>query len=81
MYPMGILLKDKHDSLSRAKDITSDTLILAAENDEVIKMKHTLSLLNGFEQDVHFKKIKGANHNDISEDLVYVDTLSAFFKK
>ena len=81
MYPMGILLKDKHDSLSRAKDITSDTLILAAENDEVIKMKHTLSLLNGFEQDVHFKEIKGANHNDISENSVYVDTLSAFFKK
>ena len=78
IYPMGILLKDKHDSYSRAKDIDAETLIIAAENDRIIEMPHTKRLREGFTTEVLFHVIEGANHNDVSGDPRYSDLLNDF---
>ena len=78
IYPMGILLKDKHDSYSRAKDIDAETLIIAAENDRIIEMPHTKRLREGFTTEVFFHVIEGADHNDVSGDPRYSDLLNDF---
>ena len=48
MYPMSLKLKDKYNSLKRVPKIKAQTLILIAQNDEVIKRKHSLNLAKKF---------------------------------
>jgi pimeloyl-ACP methyl ester carboxylesterase len=78
IYPMGLLLKDKHDSYSRTKNIEAKTLIVAAELDRVIKMPHTQRLLEGFDSDVEFHVIEGASHNNIGSSPRYYGILKGF---
>jgi len=78
IYPMGILLKDKHDSYSRVKYIKAETLVIAAEQDRVISMSHTKHLLEGFSSKVLFKVIEGAGHNNISSSPHYYGVLDEF---
>ncbi len=80
IYPMGILLKDKHDSYGRAKDIKAETLIIAAEKDRVIKMSHTKRLIDGFTNDVLFHVIEEVGHNSISSHPRYHGLLDEFFR-
>jgi len=79
IYPMAILLKDKYDSFGRAKHIQAETLVVAAELDDVIKMPRTERLLEGFTSDVAFHVIKSAGHNDISNYPEYHRILDEFF--
>lgn len=79
IYPMGILLKDKYDSYGRAKDISAQTLVIAAENDRVIKMSHTRRLIEGFTKEVLFHVIEEAGHNNISSHPRYHGILGDFF--
>lgn len=79
MLPVRLILKDRYDSLSRASHIKSKVLIVAAEHDQVIPMSHTQRLMNAFQSDqVVFKVIKNAGHNNLSNSIVYYKTLSDF---
>ena len=78
IYPMEWLLKDKHDSYSRAKNIQAPTLILAAELDRVIELQHTERLIEGFESDVFYRVIKGTDHRTISSNPIYQAALAEF---
>lgn len=78
IYPVSLMLKDKHDSLSRTSKIQASTLVLAAEFDRVIKLKHTQSLLKGFRGDVSFHILNGVGHNDIAVNPEYYQLLSEF---
>ncbi|MDH5434557.1 MAG: alpha/beta hydrolase [Gammaproteobacteria bacterium] len=78
IFPMQILLKDKHDSISRVKDIKADTLIIAAEIDRIIKMPHTKRLVQEFKSQVAFHVIEGVGHNDISDSPYYYPLLGRF---
>ena len=78
IYPMSFLLKDKHDSYARAGEIKADILVIAAENDRVIKMKHTKRLLDGFTNKARFHVIEGANHNNLSSNPEYFNLLVSF---
>ena len=81
MYPMSILLKDKFDSLSRVKQIKAQTLVVAAENDEIIGMKHTNNLIKAFPaSQITAHIIKNAGHNTLSEDSRYSVLLREFFR-
>jgi len=82
MYPMSILLKDKYDSVSRAKDIEAKTLVLIAEKDSVITIKHSQKLIEAFSpsQNVDVKIIEGAGHNNILQDDRYYHVLQKFLK-
>ncbi|QFU25233.1 lysophospholipase [Shewanella eurypsychrophilus] len=79
-YPMSILLKDKFNSVERAGNIYSDTLILGAENDKIVRRIHTDKLIQSLVNrapKVIF--IEGAGHNDISQYSTYYQSISAFF--
>ncbi len=79
LYPMSILLKDKYDSVSRAKDIKAKTLVLIAEKDSVITMKHSQKLIEAFSpSQVDVKIIEGAGHNNILQDDRYYHVLQKF---
>ena len=78
IYPISMILKDKHDSLSRATSISAETLVIAAENDRIIQMAHTQRLVEGFERAVHFKVIRGTGHNTISQNPDYYTTIREF---
>ncbi len=81
LYPMSILLKDKYDSLSRAKDINARTLVLIAEKDSVITMKHSQKLIDAFPpSQVEVKIIEGAGHNTVLQDDRYYHVLQDFLK-
>ncbi len=79
IYPMDLLLTDKHDSLNRVKDIKANTLVIAAENDRVIEMKHTQKLVANFIKKVRFEVVEGTGHNDISSHPAYSTLLREFF--
>lgn len=78
IYPISVLLRDKHDSYSRAGDIRAETLVIAAEKDRVIGMRHTKRLLEGFSFDVSFHVIKGVGHNNLSSNPRYYLVLRDF---
>ena len=81
-YPASLLLKDKYDSLSRVKDITSQTFIVMAENDKVIPKIHTQRLIEAFKKEqLKVTIIKNRGHMDISDDAVYYKIMQDFIGK
>ncbi len=79
IYPMSILLKDKFDSLSRVKQIKVQALIIIAENDEVIGVKHTNNLINAFPaSQITVDTIKNVGHNTLSAGERYALLLREF---
>lgn len=79
IFPVGLLLKDKYNSISRVKDIASQVLVIAADNDRVIPMRHTDALVNEINKDlVQFEIIKNSGHNDISDSDLYYELMRDF---
>ena len=78
LYPIKYLLKDKYDSFNRAKDIEAETLVVAAELDQIINIRHTRRLVEGFSSDVQFHVIKGTGHNNISSSPDYFGVVGEF---
>jgi fermentation-respiration switch protein FrsA (DUF1100 family) len=79
LFPISVLLKDHYDSLSLAKAVTSNLLVIAAEHDEVIPMRHTKRLLAVFDKErVVLKVIENAGHNDLSNSPKYYAALRDF---
>lgn len=66
IFPIGLLMKDRYDSAGRAEGITAPTLIIIAENDEVIPRESTDRLIQAFDPStIHWAVIPGTTHNDI----------------
>ena len=80
-FPVSLLLKDKYESVVRAKSIKSDVLVLAAEHDQVIPAEHTQALANELNNaDVEFKVIKNTGHNNISNTPEYYKLIKQFLQ-
>ena len=82
IYPVSILLKDKYDSISNIKNITAKTLILLAQKDEIIPLKHSLNLIKAFPQEqVIVKTIPNVDHNFIADHKEYQVAMSSFMEE
>jgi len=82
IYPMSILLKDKYDSRSNVKNIKARTLVLIAQNDEIIPLLNSQNLIKAFaKEDVTVKTISNSGHNDLSEHKQYYGTLIDFMSE
>lgn len=78
-FPIKLLLKDHYNSLSRAKKISEDILVIAAEFDQVIPMTHTQNLINSFQENqVQLHVIKQSGHNSLSNHIDYYEALRDF---
>jgi uncharacterized protein len=78
MYPMGVLLKDKHDSVSRVDKVLALTLVMAAEHDEIVGMRHTKRLLRAFQIPVLVEVIEHVGHNNMSHNPRFFSVLGEF---
>jgi pimeloyl-ACP methyl ester carboxylesterase len=75
-FPVRWLLKDKYESWRYVPQVKAPTLILAAENDEIIPAWSTERLVSRFAQgSVALKVVGGAGHNSISESPSYPSLL------
>ncbi|WP_092280316.1 alpha/beta hydrolase [Pseudomonas prosekii] len=73
IFPIKWLLKDTFDSGQYAAHIRVPTLLIAAEDDEVIPRASTQRLLGHFESGVaSLRVINGVGHNSISESPEYL---------
>jgi hypothetical protein len=82
LYPVGMLLHDTYDSLSRAKEIKADTFIVIAQHDKVIPFVHTQRLINAFKKEqLKVTTIQNRGHIDISDDAGYYKIMQDFIGK
>ncbi len=77
--PVNWLLKDHFDSLKVAASINNPVLVLMAEHDRVIGMKHSKNLIKHLEKsNVESHVIRGTDHNDISYSPMYRELVRGF---
>jgi hypothetical protein len=75
-FPVCWLLVDKFESWKYVELINAPTLIIAAQQDEVIPCASTESLFNRFRAGTAFLKvIAGTSHNTISDSPEYISLL------
>jgi hypothetical protein len=79
LFPIAMLLTDKFDSVSRIQDVSAKTLILIAEQDEMIPRARTDALIAKFPPgQARVEVIPGATHNSISLHPAYLKLIAAF---
>jgi len=75
-FPVRWLLRDTYKSVRHAPRITTPTVLLTAEHDEIIPASSSARLLSAFPTGVaHLQVIEGAGHNTISARPGYVQAL------
>lgn len=75
-FPIRWLLQEKFESWRYAAQVSAPTLLLAAEQDEVIPMDSTRALLTHFPPGVaRLEVVPGRDHNSISESEAYLPLL------
>ena len=80
IYPVPLLLKDKFDSASRAASIKTTTLMIVAEDDEIIDKDHALRLASKFlPKYIKVEVLKQTGHNNLSANPNYYRLLGEFF--
>ncbi|CAN5573034.1 alpha/beta hydrolase [soil metagenome] len=76
IFPVSLIMTDKFESWRYAPAVTVPTLIIAAENDEVIPRENTDRLFTRFADGVAtFKVIANTDHNSISRSPEYLRLL------
>lgn len=76
LFPISLLLVDKFESWRFAPKVTAPTLVVAAENDQVIPYANTERLYNSFSGNIAtLKVIPNRNHDDIMEAPVFLEWL------
>jgi len=79
-YPVSWMVQDKYDSFSRAAKIATPTLLLLAENDQIVPRQNSERLYSAFtEGTASMKVVADTSHNTISESAAYYSTLDDFF--
>ncbi len=78
LVPVNFLLHERYDSFLYAPKITVPTILLMAENDEIIPRASTESLFANFRNGVaRLVTIKNADHNSISDSEDYYPLLKS----
>ena len=79
IFPMGVLLRDRYDSLGRVCDISAETLIVAAEEDGLIPRESTERLADAFDR-AHLQVawLREVDHNTIHLHPAYAKIMGEF---
>jgi uncharacterized protein len=79
LFPIAILLRDKFDSASRVRSVSAKTLVLIAEQDEMIPRARSDALVARFpEGQARVEVIRGATHNSIAAYPAYLNLIGVF---
>lgn len=80
IFPVSLLMEDTYESWKLAPQIRAKTLILSAEHDRLIPARFTDNLAAQFSPELlTIKQIKDSDHNSISGEPMYYETLVDFF--
>jgi pimeloyl-ACP methyl ester carboxylesterase len=81
IFLISLLLKDKFKSLERVPLVSAMTLVILAENDEVIPRKSSDALISAFPPgQARVVLIRGATHNTIGSYPQYSESMGAFLR-
>jgi pimeloyl-ACP methyl ester carboxylesterase len=76
--PVGLLMRDRFDSASRAASITSEVLLVVASDDEIVPRARSDALVGAFRSSPRVVVLEGARHNGIDLDPRYLDEVASF---
>lgn len=78
-FPTRYLVKDRFDSVTYAKNISVPILIISAELDQVVPVKHAEKLRDQLTRaSISYHSISGAEHNDVTSFPRYRQVMKAF---
>ena len=81
-FPTSYLIKDRFDSLAYAGSLKLPVLIVTAEFDRVVPVKHAENLRDGLtDSEVSYHLVNGAAHNNVTDFSQYREIVRAFLKK
>ncbi len=81
-FPTRYLIKDRFESILYAAQLKVSVLIVAAEFDRVVPVKHAERLRDGFTRsEVSYYLIAGAEHNNITAFPRYREIIRAFINR
>ncbi len=81
-FPTRYLIKDRFESILYAAQLKVSVLIVAAEFDRVVPVKHAERLRDGFTRSkVSYHLIAGADHNNITAFPRYREIIRAFINR
>lgn len=82
LFPTQYLIRDRFESIIYAPDITAPVLIITAELDKVVPVKHAIELARHLDNaTVSYEMINSAAHNDVTEFPRYEKILLDFIKQ
>lgn len=79
--PVGLLMLDRFDAVGRAPRVSSETLVVVAEADEVIPRARSDALVAAFRPPPRLVVLAGARHNDLDLDPRYLGELAEFLAR
>ena len=80
IFPVSLILQDKYESWKYSDKITAPTLSVAAAHDQIIPAESTDNLATHINPALlRVKQIKDVDHNSISAEEGYYETLIDFF--
>lgn len=79
--PMGLIMRERLDSAAMAEKITVPTLIVAAQEDEIIPYENTRNLEQAFTKvRPEFVSLSGVGHNSVQLHPDYKKSIAAFMR-
>lgn len=81
MVPVSLLMKDRFESIEMVRDMSVPTLVIIAENDEVIPRKNSQRLVDALNREqTETVVIEGVGHNTVDLSPGYRTVLQNFFR-
>ena len=81
-YPVGMLIKDRFDSLSLVASIKAKTLIIIAGKDRIIPKDHAYKLAAAFKpEQLTIVELPNVGHNTLTQHPLYESTISDFLQQ
>ncbi len=81
-FPVGLLMRDRYDSTSRAPGIKANILVVIAGADEIIPRKRTDALVAKLRPgQARVIVLEGARHNDFDLEPRYLGELREFLRR
>ncbi|WP_457602584.1 alpha/beta hydrolase [Nitratifractor sp.] len=82
LFPISLLLKDPYENIRYAPQVSCPTLILLAENDQVVPPSNSKKLISAFRRTVPEQvTLSGSDHTDIVDHPNYASVICNFLTR
>lgn len=80
IFPVSFVLKDRYESWRRAGAITARVLIVLADGDTAVPRSNSDALIDRFHPKPEVVVIPHSGHNNLSDKLIYTQTIKDFMR-